>query len=168
MPRLAMRCLMRRCVQALRHLGKSYPLSPWSFCGCRVGRPCLLRNAGIRSSMGSSILESCTFAAVKDTASGMPFKSVMMWCLLPGRPRSTGLGPVSSPPFLPVRWTRQYRPLTSQSSSHHANAGESQGAAAPIHQPPANHEAAANKSFHSHSPSPAANLPTECLSSARR
>ena len=31
-------------------------------------------------------------------ANGMPLASVITWCLLPGLARSTGLGPVSSPP----------------------------------------------------------------------
>lgn len=36
-------------------------------------------------------------AAVSRQASGMPLASVIRWCLLPARPRSTGLGPVLSP-----------------------------------------------------------------------
>ena len=39
------------------------------------------------------------FAAVSRTASGMPLASVIRWRLEPARPRSVGLGPVSSPPF---------------------------------------------------------------------
>jgi hypothetical protein len=42
---------------------------------------------------------SWMFAAVSRRASGMPRASVMRWRLEPARPRSVGLGPVSSPPF---------------------------------------------------------------------
>ena len=41
---------------------------------------------------------SLTLAAVTEEASGMPLASVRTWCLLPGLARSTGLGPVASPP----------------------------------------------------------------------
>src|SRR3954453_15215126 len=39
------------------------------------------------------------FAAVRRKASGMPLASVIRWRLEPARPRSVGLGRVSSPPF---------------------------------------------------------------------
>src|SRR3954465_10835557 len=42
---------------------------------------------------------SLTLAAVTDEASGRPLASVIRWCLVPGLDRSTGLGPVSSPPY---------------------------------------------------------------------
>lgn len=38
-------------------------------------------------------MTSLRFPPVSDTASGMPWASVTRWCLLPGRARSTGLGP---------------------------------------------------------------------------
>src|SRR5512142_3379161 len=47
---------------------------------------------------GASWVMSLTLAAVTELASGMPLASVTRWCLLPGLPRSTGLGPVFSPP----------------------------------------------------------------------
>ena len=47
---------------------------------------------------GANWLMSLTLAAVTEEASGMPLASVITWCLLPGLARSTGLGPVSSPP----------------------------------------------------------------------
>jgi len=49
-------------------------------------------------------LESWTLAPVKITESGKPSPSTRRWRLEPKRPRSTGLGPVSSPPFSPERW----------------------------------------------------------------
>ncbi len=42
-------------------------------------------------------MTSLRFPPVSDTASGMPWVSVMTWCLLPGRARSTGLGPLFGP-----------------------------------------------------------------------
>jgi hypothetical protein len=41
---------------------------------------------------------SCLFAPVSSMAKGVPSASERRWCLLPGFPRWTGLGPVSSPP----------------------------------------------------------------------
>jgi hypothetical protein len=43
-------------------------------------------------------LTSLPLAAVTELASGIPPASVIRWCLLPGLDRSTGLGPVASPP----------------------------------------------------------------------
>src|SRR4051794_34139901 len=47
---------------------------------------------------GANPLMSGTLAPVVAAVSGMPCASVRTWCLLPGLPRSTGLGPVPSPP----------------------------------------------------------------------
>ena len=44
---------------------------------------------------------SLRFAAVRITARGVPRPSQITWCLEPGRRRSTGEGPVFSPPFGP-------------------------------------------------------------------
>lgn len=50
---------------------------------------------------------SFRLAGVTCHASGIPFLSTARWCLTPGRPRSTGLGPVQEPPFLPgCGWNR--------------------------------------------------------------
>lgn len=49
----------------------------------------------------SSSLESWTLAAEMVAASGIPFLSTSRWCFVPALPRSTGLGPVCSPPFSP-------------------------------------------------------------------
>jgi hypothetical protein len=51
----------------------------------------------------SSWVMSLRLAAVRMLASGMPFVSTIRWCLLPGRERSTGDGPVCSPPLLLAR-----------------------------------------------------------------
>jgi hypothetical protein len=59
--------------------------------------------AGTASTTASSSLESWTFAALSAIANGMPLASVNVWYLLPGLPRSTGLGPVCCPPVWPVR-----------------------------------------------------------------
>lgn len=42
---------------------------------------------------------SLTLAAVVMTLNGVPLPSQIRWCLLPVFPRSTGDGPVASPPF---------------------------------------------------------------------
>ena len=46
-------------------------------------------------------MTSLRFSPVSDTASGMPWPSVRTWCLLPGRARSTGLGPLLDAPSRP-------------------------------------------------------------------
>lgn len=51
--------------------------------------------AGTLSDKGSNCVTSLRFPPVSDAASGMPWPSVRTWCLLPGRARSTGLGPLS-------------------------------------------------------------------------
>ena len=59
-----------------------------------LGQP---RIGGIVSSRGSNWVTSLRLPPVKMTAKGRPVASVIGWCLLPSRPRSTGLGPVRSP-----------------------------------------------------------------------
>ncbi|MBB5816920.1 hypothetical protein HNR72_008042 [Streptomyces collinus] len=51
-------------------------------------------HGGTLSISGRSWVTSLRFPPVSDTASGMPWPSVRTWCLLPGRARSTGLGPL--------------------------------------------------------------------------
>jgi hypothetical protein len=55
------------------------------------------RDSGNLSSSGLSWVTSLRFPPVSDTASGTPCPSTMRWCLLPGRARSTGLGPLLGP-----------------------------------------------------------------------
>ncbi len=54
-------------------------------------------DGGIFFSRGISWVTSLRLPPVRETASGMPWPSTMRWCLLPGRARSTGLGPLSGP-----------------------------------------------------------------------
>lgn len=51
------------------------------------------RIRGIAFRSGISCVTSCRFPPVRDTASGVPRRSTITWCLEPGRPRSTGDGP---------------------------------------------------------------------------
>lgn len=44
-----------------------------------------------------SWVTSCRFPPVSETASGLPCRSTIRWCSLPGRARSTGEGPVRAP-----------------------------------------------------------------------
>lgn len=75
------------------------------------GLPTTPRIGGIASTSGSSWVTSCALAPVSRQASGMPLASVIRWCLLPSLRRSTGLGPVFSPPKAPAaRQSRADRP----------------------------------------------------------
>ena len=57
---------------------------------------------GTRSTSANSSVMSLRLPAVRVTARGMPWPSQITWCLEPGRRRSTGEGPVFSPPLLPA------------------------------------------------------------------
>ena len=63
-----------------------------------LGWPTLPPTGGILWNRGANSDTSLRLAGVTDEASGMPQASVIRWCLLPGLDRSTGLGPVASPP----------------------------------------------------------------------
>ena len=71
------------------------------------------------SKSSSKSLESWTLAPVKITESGKPPPSTKRWRLEPGRPRSTGLGLVSSPLFRrnASRVQRSPRPVDEAESS---------------------------------------------------
>ncbi len=66
----------------------------------RPGRPRGPMMGGMASTSGSSWVESWALAAERRTARGMPLRSTTRWYLDPALPRSVGLGPVCSPPFL--------------------------------------------------------------------
>lgn len=53
----------------------------------------------MESTRGSMSCESWVFAAEISTVSGTPRRSHSTWIFEPGLPRSTGFGPVRSPPF---------------------------------------------------------------------
>ena len=92
-PRTDPRRLSRR-----RCGSESNPRSPYSSRGRRRGRPGLPRTGGTASTACSSSLTSGQLAAVTVAANGIPLASVTTKCLLPFFRRSTGLGPVASPP----------------------------------------------------------------------
>src|SRR5512143_1781497 len=54
---------------------------------------------GTALTSGTSWVTSWRCPPVTSAASGTPVASVITWCLLPGWPRLTGLGPVLAPPF---------------------------------------------------------------------
>jgi hypothetical protein len=58
---------------------------------------------------------SLTLAAVVSEANGFPLPQVIRWCLEPRFRRSTGLGPVRSPPQRHARGRSQPRPGASRS-----------------------------------------------------
>jgi hypothetical protein len=62
-------------------------------------------------------VHSLRFPPVNVIASGMPWPSTNTWCLLPGRTRSTGLGPLLGPAERPAcGWSRS-PPGTSRAAS---------------------------------------------------
>ena len=97
----------------------------------------------------------------------MPLESVIRWCLVPFFPRSVGFGPIASPPFLPGCLRHPRRLAPSRSSLHHSRLRAGSGAVRPISQVLATHSTCANRSFRFRTPSPSANPPSGCPSSAR-
>lgn len=73
-------------------------LASWSAAAARI--------AGIALTSGMSWVMSLRLPAVNVTASGTPPPLLIRWCFEPVLPRSTGLGPVATPPFSPGHGTR--------------------------------------------------------------
>ena len=97
--------------------------------------PRLPRIRGMASSNGSIIRLSWTLAPLRRTVRGMPRLSVMMRRFAPRRPRSVGLGLVTSPPFWP-RWMRcPCRPGSNRDHRRGEAAGARRGATSPRHRP---------------------------------
>lgn len=78
---------------------EKYALSARSLTGRRRCGPRRGRTAGMRRMSGLRARLSCMFALDTATVSGMPWASDSTCSLLPFLPRSTGLGPVSDPPW---------------------------------------------------------------------
>ena len=101
------------------------------------------------------------------TASGMPWASVMRWCLEPGRARSVGFGPVfDRRPRLEWKRNRQCS-ATSQSGLQGVAVPAAGCASGPRPRLPARPEAVASNSCQNHSPVPWVAFPTECRSGAQ-
>lgn len=100
---------------------------------------------------------SLRFPPVRLTASGTPEASVRRWCLEPGRPRSTGLGPVFELPFLPAPGWSPRSPVKSRSHRRRAAWPKAADEGAPTPRPPATPQADASKS----PPSPSQAQPTD-------
>lgn len=66
--------------------------------GQRRGLPGLPPTAGRASTNASKTTESWRLALVTQNITGMPWRSVIRWRLVPSLPRSVGLGPVCGPP----------------------------------------------------------------------
>src|SRR5438094_122117 len=95
------------------------------------------RTGGTRSSSSSSWVTSLRLPPVSVQASGMPPPSTRRWCLLPARPRSTGLGPVLAPPFsLANDWSRR-SPAPTQAGRRRATRRATARATAPKRRPAA-------------------------------
>ena len=119
--------------------------------GRRRGRPTLPRTGGTRSTSGISWVTSLRLPPVTVQASGIPVASTRRWCLEPFLALSTGLGPVSEPPFSPARdWSRR-PPATTRSHRPPAARQAAARAAAPRRLPAATHPAAGSRSSRSRS-----------------
>src|SRR5438093_3959869 len=93
-------------------------------------------------------------------ASGMPPPSTRRCCLLPRRPRSTGLGPVCEPPFsLAHGWSRRSR-ATTRSLRPRATQPATARAAAARHPPAATRATDATPSSRNQNRAPAADAPS--------
>ena len=116
---------------------------------------------------GSNCVTSLRLAPVRMTASGMPWASVMRWCLEPGRARSVGFGPVfDRHPRHEWKRNRQCS-ATSQSGRQGAAVPAARRASGPKPRLPARPEAVANNSCQNRNPVPWAAFPTECRSGAQ-
>ena len=121
----------------------------WHYNHRRRHRP---RTGGTRSSSSSSWVTSLRLPPVSVHASGMPPPSTSRWCLLPARPRSTGLGPVLAPHFsLAGDWslrspapTRAGRRRAARRAATRATCPKHRPAASP-QPPPRGHAAAEAK-----------------------
>ena len=114
------------------------------------------RTGGTRSSSSSSWVTSLRLPPVSVQASGMPPPSTSRWCLLPARPRSTGLGPVFWPLFSPAGgWSRR-SPATTRAGRRRATRPAATRAARSQTPPAARRAAAARRSSRSRSQAPAA------------
>ncbi len=155
---------MLRSCRALRCRRLSYARSARSFLGRNL--PCR-PVGGTLSTSGKSSAMSLRFAAVRVTARGVPRPSQITWCLEPGRRRSTGEGPVFSPPLWPAHASCPPQRGTSPAAPGLATRPAALGAGAP--RPPlrSSPAAAASTSSPTRTPSLAADPPTGCPSSAR-
>ncbi len=131
------------------------------------GRPTTPATAGILSSNGSNWVTSLRFPPGSDTASGIPWPSVMMWCLLPGRARSTGLGPLLGPCVRPGRGRSRSTPGTSPAGSSTAACSAAIGAAGPRCLPRSRLPGGASRSCPSRSRAPGGGTPTGCRCAGR-
>ncbi len=103
MPRRAIRGVMPRARRARRSSEDHRPCRRGAWPGACEDVPVFPRGpmiGGMASTSGSSCVASWALAAERRTASGTLFRSTTRWYLEPGLPRSTGFGPVCSPPFL--------------------------------------------------------------------
>src|SRR6266545_2537455 len=90
----------------------------------------------------------------------MPLPSTSRWCLLPVRPRSTGLGPVLAPPFsLADGWSRRSLAPTRAARRRAARPAATRAASA-RRRPAATLAAAAKRSSRSRSRAPVAGAPS--------
>ncbi len=110
------------------------------------GRPRRPATAGTASRSGISWVTSLRLPAVIEKASGIPVASTRRWCLQPGRPLSTGLGPVSAPPFSLAPGSSRRSPATTRARPRPATVQARAHAAAPRHLPVATRRGDASRS----------------------
>ena len=171
MPRRAMRGVMPRARRARRRSDESYALSPCSLTGRFRGRPGRLRGpmiAGIASTSGRSWVASWALAGERRTASGMPCWSTTRWYFDPGLPRSTGFGPICSPPFCLGRSRNRRSSGSSLWTPHPRASSAALRATVPRRQPLANRAGVANRSSRCHSRVPSGGTAKDSQCGAQR
>src|SRR6266542_5699039 len=135
--------------------------------GRRRGRPTRPRTGGTRSSNSSSCVTSLRLPPVSVQASGIPPPSTSRWCLLPRRPRSTGLGPVLTPPFSLAGGSSRRPPAPTRVGRRHEARRAAARATAPTPPSAARLASGARLSSRSRSRAPAAGAPSRSRCAAR-
>jgi hypothetical protein len=126
-----------------------------------------LPDQGRASSIGSSMVLSCTFAAVRRERAGARWHQPGCAACCPACRDRSGSGPVASPPLLPGHPRRRANTGSSRSRSLAATGRAGRGATSPTHRLPASRASAASSSCPSRNPSLAAHLPGGCPICAR-
>lgn len=124
---------------------------------------------GLGFSTGQALAPAILTAVVLglDTTGWLLLASFLTWCLLPGRARSTGLGPLLGPGVRPGRGTSRSPPSTSEAGSSIAASSAGARAVGPRRRPRSRRPGVASRSCRSRSPVPAAGTPTGCRYAAR-
>ena len=116
----------------------------------------------------SSVMRSCSVAAVRRPASGMPLAPVRTWRFELGSPRLVGFGAAGAPPNLPQPTPCRERRAEIRWRCVVPGGRGAQGGGGPGRRPAASHVAGASTLCRTRNPSPGAASPRECPIAARR